>query len=69
MRISANKTMTQTNKQNEFYSWILGEGEFPFFKNLPKVKMPDVYREEQGHDCKLSPDSSCLVCEKIYDLG
>lgn len=59
--------MNQKNKQNEFYSWLLGEAKFPFFKNLPKVKMPNVYREEQDFDCHCSPEDSCLVHEKMYE--
>ena len=34
-------------KQDQFFKWLLGEKvEFPFFKNLPEVKMPKKYGRE-----------------------
>lgn len=35
------------DKQEKFINWLCGKGEFPFFKDMPKVAYPIGYFKDQ----------------------
>lgn len=43
--------MNETRKNQQFVEWLCGEEvEFPFFKNLPQVNLPESHPFEESEE-------------------